>query len=234
MKRSLLAVAVAAVVVAAAALAGVGRSAPARGETQPQSTVTAIGHADISTVPDEATISAGVNSRAGNARDALAQNADLMNKVVAALERAGGTKLQTQQVSLYPQTDDHGNVTGFEAQDTVSAKAKIASAGALIDAAVAAGANNVDGPTLDVSDREALYRQALRRAVEDARTKAAALGDAGGFTVGSVLSVTEQSTLVTPQPLDRAAFAAAAATPTPIEPGTQDVTADVQVSFAIT
>ena len=63
----------------------------------------------------------------------------------AALRAAGGTDLQTQQVSLYPQTNEQGEVTGYLAEDSMSARTKIAGAGALIDAAVGAGANTVSG-----------------------------------------------------------------------------------------
>ena len=64
----------------------------------------------------------------------------------------------------------------------------------------------------------------------DARAKAQALAQAGGFTVGPVYSVTEGGQA--PQPIYQAATAGAAA-PTPIEPGTQDVTADITVSVLI-
>jgi uncharacterized protein len=154
-----------------------------------------------------------------------------MQQVIAALKKAGGSDLQTQEVSLYPQTDDRGTVTGYSAQNTVSAKATIANAGGLVDAAVGAGANTVQGPTLDVSDSDALYRDALKQAVADARAKADALAQAGGFAVGPVYAVTEQ-TDTAPQPVWQAA-AAAKASSTPVEPGTQDVTADVTVSFQI-
>ncbi len=186
----------------------------------------------ITAIPDEATVSAGVQTRAATATEALSQNAELMNKVVAALKQAGGERLQTQQVSLYPQTDSQGAVTGYVAQDSVSARSKIAGAGTLIDAAVAAGANSVDGPSLAVSDHDALYRRALAKALDDAHAKAEALAQAGGFGLGAVVSVTEQGN---EQPIvfQSADAARAAPAPTPVEPGTQDVTADVQVSFAI-
>ena len=192
--------------------------------------MTTLGHGVVTVVPDEASITAGVHTQAVSASDALAQNAKLMNSVIAALKAAGGTDLQTQQVSLNPQTNDQNQVTGYAADDSVSAKAKIADVGALIDAAVAAGANNVDGPNLDVSDRDALYRDALGKAVEDARAKAEALAQAGGFGVGPVSSVTEQSAGA-PVPVFQAAVAKSDGTP--VEAGTQDVTADVTVTFRI-
>jgi uncharacterized protein YggE len=233
MRRTLLlSAAAAAALFAAASIAGVGRPSPARGaDAGSPSVVTTSGHGDVTAVPDQAVISAGVNTRAASAAAALSENAQAMQQVIAALKKAGGSDLQTQEVSLYPQTDDRGTVTGYSAQNTVSAKATIANAGGLVDAAVGAGANTVQGPTLDVSDSDALYRDALKHAVADARAKADALAQAGGFAVGPVYAVTEQSDTA-PQPVWQAATAAKASS-TPIEPGTQDVTADVTVSFQI-
>ena len=102
----------------------------------------------------------------------------------------------------------------------------------MIDAAVGAGANNVNGPTLSVSDRDARYRDALGKAVADARLKAEALAKAGGFGVGPVSTVTEQAANV-PMPVFQAVGAVAKTDSTPIEPGTQDITADVVVTFRI-
>ena len=231
MKRFLPLVLVAVALVAVAALAGVGRPEAARGDTAAPDSVTTTGHGVVTVVPDEATVSAGVHTQAQSASDALSANAKLMNQVVAALKSAGGSDLQTQQVSLYPQTNDQGQVTAYVADNSVSAKAKIAEAGALIDAAVGAGANTVNGPSLDVSDRDARYRDALGKAVDDARAKAEALAKAGGFGVGVVSSVTEQSANA-PGPVPMVDAAAKTAS-TPIEPGTQDVTADVVVTFRI-
>ena len=213
------------------AFGGIGRPEVARGDSTQTDLVTTLGHGVVTSVPDEATVSAGVRSDAPTAAAALAENARAMNAVVEAVKRAGAKDVQTQQVSLYPQTDPQGKVTGFVAQNTVTAKAKIAAAGALVDAAVAAGANTVDGPVLALSDRDALYRDALKRAVADARAKALALADAGGFGVGPVTTVVEQG--AAEQPVFQAAGVAAKDAGTPIEPGTQDVTADVTVSFTI-
>ena len=232
MRRLLTLAAAAAALVAVAAFAGVGRPEAARGDVASPGTVTTTGHGVVTVVPDEATVSAGVHTQAATAAAALAQNAKLMSSVIAALKAAGGSNLQTQQVSLYPQTNDQNQVTGYVADNSVSAEAKIAGAGALIDAAVGAGANNVSGPTLDVSDRDARYRDALGKAVADARAKARALAAAGGFGVGPVSSVTEQ-TAAAPVPVYEAAAVGKSAA-TPIEPGTQDVTADVTVTFRIT
>ena len=221
-------------ILVAAALSGIGRPEAARGETTAEGrTVSTLGQGKVTTVPDVATISAGVQNEAATAAAALADNARRMERVIAALKRAGGEKLQTQQVSVYPRTDNRQHVTGYVAANSVSARTSIAKVGALVDAAVKAGANAVQGPVLERSDREALYRDALQKALADARLKAEALAKGGGFGVGQIVTVVEQGAS---QP--EIAFAASAgagkdSAPTPIEPGTQDIDASVSVSFAI-
>jgi uncharacterized protein YggE len=232
MRRLFPLVLVAAAVLAVAAFAGIGRPEAARGEVATPDTVTTLGHGVVTVAPDEATVTAGVHTQAASASAALADNARLMNAAIAALKAAGGKDLQTQQVSLYPQTSPEGQVTAYVADNSVSAKTKIADSGKLIDAAVGAGANTVGGPTLGVSDRDARYRDALGKAVHDARLKAEALAKAGGFGVGPISSVTEQSG-GGPTPVFQAIGAAAKDASTPIEPGTADIGADVSVTFRI-
>jgi uncharacterized protein YggE len=232
MRRIVLLPLAVAVLVGIAAFAGVARPESAHGDRTQTDTVTTNGHSVITAVPDEATVAAGVRTDGASAAAALSANAAKMNAVIAALKAASGDQIQTQEVSLYPTTDPQGKVTGYTAQNTVSAKAKIARAGALVDAAVGAGANTVDGPSLTLSDQDALYRDALKKAVSDARAKALALADAGGFGVGPVSTVVEQSAAGQPVFARPVALAAKDAS-TPIEPGTADVTADVTVTFTI-
>jgi len=215
---------------AAVALAGVGRPEPARGDSgTAANAVTTLGHGSVTVVPDQATITAGVHTESATASAALAANATRMNAVIAALKAHGGKNVQTQQVSLSPQTDDKGNVKGYAADDSVSVDSAISATGSLIDAAVAAGANTISGPTLSASDQDAAYRKALGEAVDDARAKANALAAAGGFGVGPVTSVTEGAGA--PTPVFQAVPAKASGTP--VEAGSEEVTADVTVSFAI-
>src|SRR5829696_5901523 len=122
MRRLLPILLAAAVLLAAAAVAGVARPEAARGETAAQSrTVTTLGRGVVTTVPNVATISAGVQTEAVTAAAALAENARRMERVIAALKGAGGEKLQTQQVSIYPRMDNRQHVTGYVAANGVCA-----------------------------------------------------------------------------------------------------------------
>jgi uncharacterized protein YggE len=231
MRRVTIFVAAAVILTTAALLAGVGRPQAAHSDTLPPRVVTATGHGIVEAVPDRATITAGVHVRAATAARALARCSAAVTRVIAALRAAGGAKVQTQQVSVQPQTSDKGATIGFVAENDVSAEVAVAGAGRLIDAATTAGATTIDGPSLSVTDQSGLYRQALGRALVDARAKAEALAKAGGFSVGDVTSVSEQSS--PPGPIVFARTEGAAAKATPVEPGAQQVTADVQASFAI-
>ena len=107
---------------------------------------------------------------------------------------------------------------------------ELARAGAVIDAAVEAGANQVYGPSLSRGDQTELYRQALRAAVADARTRAQALAAAANLTLGRVTQVVESGSA--PMPVANA-VKAEDASGTPIEAGTQQIVASVQVTFSV-
>ena len=193
--------------------------------------ITVQGTASVTAVPDRAQLSVGVESQGPTAKAALAANAAEMRRVLAALRSAGATDLKTQSVNVSPRYAEGGAVQGFTAQNSVSATVRnVAKAGAVIDAVVAAGANQVYGPTLTHANPGELYRQALRAAVAEARLSAQALAAASNLTLGAVTAVVEGGSA--PMPFALASKAADEAGSTPIEPGQQEVTASVSVTFA--
>jgi uncharacterized protein len=231
MTRLTAAILLAVAALAATAFAGVGRLDSASGDAgAPGRTVSTTGHGVVTATPDTATVTAGVRVEAAGAADALARCSATATKVIAAVKAAGGRNVRTTQLSLDPQTNDAGKTTGYVAENDVSADVAVARTGPLVDAATGAGATTITGVSFSLSGSSSLYRQALAAALADARAKAAALGQAGSFTVGAIQTVGEQSTA--PQPVAFGASAGKAAD-TPVEPGSQDVTADVQVTFAI-
>lgn len=228
-----------AVLVAAAAaivvFVGVGLPQSASTATPASRSITVTGTGSVSAVPNEAAFTFGVAARGVTAVDALASDSAQMQKLIAALRGSGiaSDSLQTASVSLSPRMDNSGEtVVGYDASNSVTVTvAGIDRAGPIVDAAVAAGANQVDGPNLTVSDQSALYRKALAGAVADARKKAKALAAATGQHVGAVVSVEEQAQA--PNPGGYEALNAAASA-TPIEAGLQQITATVSVTFDAT
>jgi uncharacterized protein YggE len=193
-------------------------------------TITVGGDGAVAAIPDRATISAGVETRAATARGALQANAGAMRDVLDALHAGGGTDVTTETVSLSSSFDDQGQPNGFVASNVASATVAFAKAGTLIDAAVAAGANTVSGPSPSRSDADALYRRALARAVADADGRAATLAKAAGRELGRVIAISESG--AAPVPFAAKAEPAHDAS-TPVESGPQETTASVSVTYAL-
>jgi uncharacterized protein len=221
---------IASVLLAASALAGVAQPRLARSVDTPARTITVSGQGTVTTVPDRASFDFTVERRAQTAAAAIARTGDAASAVVQAVENAGvpAADVKTSRVSLMPQTTDNGTtIIGYTASETITATSSIGKAGALVDAAVGAGADGVSGPNLSRSDTDQLYNEALGKAVTDARAKASALAAAAGISLGAVQSIVEGSA---PTPLPFAAGKADAALP--IEPGTQTVDATVTVTYS--
>lgn len=218
---------------AAAALAAA-VTIPARGDANPVADrgIVVSGTGSVSAVPDRGAFSFTVASPAKTAAAAIQANAAAMRSVLAALKQTGidPADLQTTQVSLDPRTSQDGQtIVGYTATSSVLAQLRdLFRAGTVVDAAVAAGADGVSGPSLSVGDTEKLYAQALAAAVADARAKAQALATAGTLTLGRITSIEETGA----QPPPIAASPAAKDGGVPVEPGTQQIQAAVTVAFA--
>lgn len=214
----------------AVAVARPGGSRAARSPDAAVRTITVSGTGTASAVPTRAQLSFGVQTQALTARAALAQNAAAMRDVLDALERAGAKDVRTQSVSLSPTYGNSAQLQGYSASNTVSATVAFASAGTTIDAAVEAGANQVNGPSPLADDAETLYRSALQDAVRVARARGEVLAAAAGARLGPVTAILEGSA---PGPIPFAKVAGAADASTPVVPGQQETTATVTVTFAL-
>src|SRR2546429_538564 len=119
---------------------------------------------------------------------------------------------------------------GYPASGSIAVtKLGIAEAGSVVDAGVGAGANGVSGPSLSLSSQDALYDSALKAAVAQAKTKAQALADAAGRTLGGVVSIVEGGGQ-SPLPF---AVGASAKGSQPSQPGTEDLQATVTVTDSL-
>jgi uncharacterized protein len=227
---------VAAAGLAVAALAGVFQPSRATSAATPDTTaggITVVGTGSVPLTPDRAGFTFGTVSQGSTAAAALAASSQSTERIVEALRKAGVAKadLQTSEVSVSPRMDESGNmVVGYTATNSVTATIRrIGDAGGIVDAAVGAGANQVYGPSLLVSDRDAAYRKALAAAVAEARAKADALAGTAHVALGRVTEISESGDA--PQPMFESARLADSSTK--IEPGTQTVEATVTVTFAV-
>lgn len=192
--------------------------------------------------PDIATIRAGVVTQSATAAAALADNAKRMAGVLAALKAAGvqPRDIATANVSLQPQYRYAENqppaITGYQASNTVSVRFRdVAKSGAILDALVAQGANQIDGPSLSLDQPDAALDEARTDAIKRARARAELYAKAAGLTVVRILSISEGGEMSAPQPpvVYMARAKAQSVADTTIAPGETDVTASVSVRFLL-
>lgn len=192
--------------------------------------------------PDMATINLGVTTEGATAQAALAENARRMTALTQALRRAGVAErdIQTSNVSVYPQQvygeGQAPRITGYQANNSVSAKVRtIANTGRVIDAAVAAGGNTVNGVSFSYQNPDEQLDAARRDAIAEARRRAELYASALNMRVHRVVAVTEGGGFhppIMPVAMERMA-AADGAQSTPIAPGELETRVNVGVTFEL-
>ena len=223
------------VLLVAAAIAGVAQPSKVGAANESSTTITVTGNGSVNATPDKASFNFGVQVNAATAGEALSKDSQQAKAIVDALKNAGipASDIQTSSVSLWPRTSDDGQtIVGYQASNSVSVSTSIDKAGALVDAAVGAGANNVDGPSLSVGDQSSYYAQALKLAVADAKTQAQAIADAAGLTLGGIKHITNNGSTPGPIPYYEMRAAAVGKVATPIEAGSQQISATVTVTYS--
>ena len=201
--------------------------------------IVATGRAD--TRPDEARFTAGVQTIAATAAAASERNNQVINRVVAALQRLGIRQedVQSRQVSL--SRIDYGRDRGrFQANNMIEVRVlNVDRVGPAIAATTDAGANVVSGPDLRISDPNAANRSAYAAAYRAARARAEAYAQAAGLRVARVLAIRDGGDTGSPRPYDMAYMEEAAAPPMartvapPVPPGLTTSQVAIRVDFAL-
>lgn len=161
----------------------------------PQVAVT--GRAEATIQADMAMVALAVESTAGTAAAAGAENARKMTAVRQALIAAGipADSITSSSYSVQPNYDyENGNLrqrAGYVAVNAVHVRTRrLEQVGRIIDTALAAGANRVDAVRFSASNTEAARRRALADAIAAARADAEAMAAAGGGALGELLELT--------------------------------------------
>ena len=195
---------------------------------------------EVTRVPDVAIISAGVVSRSTTASGALQDTADRMQRVVAALRRAGvaDRDVQTSNVSLNPEyrypENQSPQLVGYTASNNVSVKFRdIRTSGKILDALVAEGANQINGPTLTIDKPEAALDEARAQAIAIGRARADLYARSLGMRIVRIVSVSESGGSYPPPPMPMFAKVEAAQARTLIEPGEQKLQVNVAMTFEL-
>lgn len=212
-------------------------------------TVAVSGRVGMEAVPDVAQISVGVTSRAYTPSAAREDNAQAIGGTLEALAELGieDKDIQTSNMnmrSVYSWNNGVSTLTGYEMETTLTITVReMDRAGEVVDAAIAAGTNELNGVQYLVSNRDEIYDLALTDAVEIARKKAESLAAASGRTLGMVLSIDETSSAVATiydydmamaNPDSGSEMAMNDSYRTSIQPGSTTIEAQVRVVFELT
>ena len=228
----------------AGALALPAAAALAQAPAQPAATsdgtllsVSASGEANR--VPDVATLSAGVVTQAAAANEALRANAAQMNRLMEAVRQAGIAErdIRTSDLGVSPQyrraDGEAREISGYEARNTVNLTLRdIGNLGSVIDALVAAGANQVHGPNFQSGEPEEAYDEARRAALEAARARAGLYADALGLRVRRIVSISEGGGFM-PRPMAMGMRAMDAMAASPVSPGESTLSVNLDVVFEL-
>ena len=202
--------------------------------------VTATG--EVTRVPDVAIISAGVVSRAATATAALQDSANRMSQVLAALKRAGVEErdIQTSSVNLNPEyrypENQSPQLTGYSANNQLTIRFRdIRNSGKILDALVAVGANQINGPNLTVDKPEAALDEARANAVAIGRARAEQYARSLGLHVVRVVSVSESGGYAVPPapPPVPMMMARGERDSTSIQPGEQKLQVNLAMTFEL-
>lgn len=227
----------------ALALGAPATAAPGKGHSMchpGMSRLTVTGQGEARAAPDMATIQLGVTTQAASAAEAMRQNSTQQTAVIEALTGAGieQADVQTSGLNLNPLMDyaegRAPTVTGYQASNMVAVRVReVARLGEVLDAIVAAGANEINGISFIRDDASASEDEARRAAVEDARHKAEVLAEAAGLTLGPVLVLRDTPAMEGPRPMMMEARAASDAAKVPIAAGEVALSAMVEMQFAL-
>ena len=215
---------------------------PARDRPRPPS-ITVNGEAIIAAEPNQAQIDIGVTTQARSAPEASRENAERLGRVLAEVKKllSKADEVKTSGYSLNPQyrypQGGKPEIVGYTANNIVRIKTtKLDDVGKLIDAAMQAGANNINRLMFTIKDEEAARLDALRQASAKAKAKAEAIAASLGLKILRIASVTEGERSFQPifrqTPMARGEALTAQA-PTPVEPGTVDVRSTVSLTAEV-
>lgn len=199
----------------------------------------------VEVTPDMATVSTGVTTDAPTAVEAMRRNAAEMDRLVAQIRALGIAQkdIQTQRISLNPrydyQRDSKPRFLGYQASNQVTVKIRdIDRTGAILDAMVAAGANNINGPHFGLQDDTEVKAEARRRALANGKRQAEEYARAAGYTGVRLLQIGEAIHSSRPMMESDAIMVTgarmAAAPPPPVAPGTVASGVSIAVTYEMT
>ena len=209
--------------------------------TTPQRTITVVGDGKVSVKPDMARVNIGVETIKPTVKEASDENDATVQAVLEALEEQGIAEkdIQTSGFSVFAERygQDGPLAEGevrYHVSNNVTVKIRdLETVGAVLDAAMEAGANNIYGVDFMVEDPAAAQSEAHAEAVDVAKAKAEELAKLNGVTVGEVISISEVIANTFYAGASQPMMAMGGGGGTPIAPGELDIATQLQITYAI-
>lgn len=208
------------------------------GPMEGRNQVITTGQGQVEVTPDQAIVTVGAQIQRPSANEAWTETSRIGNQILARLQQIGVRKeqLRTSGVQLFPTyarvdpgvpsqpTSYRGTYTVIVTLDEMNL------IGRVLDASVEAGANTVFGISFGLKDVSKARKEALAKAVREAREKADAIAQAAGLQLHGIERILESNIFVQP-PFARGQVAVPVPAPIQIEPGIVTVSAQVTVVF---
>jgi hypothetical protein len=227
----------------------VGAFLPPLGEAQPptpESVLRVQGTAEVRAAPDLAVVRLGVNEQAPTAGEAQRAVNTVARAILDAVIDLGIEPQRIQTVRLVlspiyaprqPNTPQEPRIVGYRASNTVSIRVDdIDVVGQVVDAALQAGGNQLEGVSFALADDQPLRQEALGQAITRARGKAETMAAALGVSLGEVITVTEDNVQIQPPMMmmeNARAFSLQAEAPTAVSPGEVSIRASVSIAYQL-
>lgn len=210
--------------------------------TQKSDVYVATGQGKTTVVPDQATVTVGVQTQGALVKNVQKEMNEKVNAMSQAIKKLGIDEkdIKTSGYSIYPNYDYQNakqRIVGYQASTNLTIKIKdLDRVNDVIDTATSQGANTVGGVTFEVSDKENALNAARQEAVAAAKKKAETAANIAGFKLGKIINYQESEGRPDfPVPmLARAEMAKDAGSgSTNVEPGSQEVVLSVSISYSI-
>lgn len=249
MKKRYLPIGIAAVMMGATACSTAPAVAPTAGnsviqmESEKEHTIHLSANETVKVVPDVAELVFAVQTMETDAQTCQTKNNEDVSKVITMLTDNGvdAESIQTSGFGLYPRydwSDDVQKIVGYEMTTEITvADVPVDQAGTIIGKSVEAGVNQIQSVSYQSSRYDEEYNEALKKAIASAKEKAEAMAEAGGFQLGGIVKIEEQSSSqqarYTNYKMNLEVSAAAGSDAATVMPGEVDVEARVDVEFEI-
>jgi uncharacterized protein YggE len=192
----------------------------------------------VQSAPDMATFGTGVTTKAPTAQAALRDNSQKMAQLIQRIQALGVERkhIQTSGLSLNAEYDYRNNESpvfkGYQVTNQLQVTImELDRLGMILDAVVAAGANNLNGPSFSIDDDLPIKQQARERAMERAKAQAMDYARRAGFGNVQLLSVSEGYSAQGPMPMAKMQNFDMAESSVPIEGGQVGTAVTVSVRY---